>query len=161
LISLTSCLESGSGIRTQDPSQLVAEKATHDAQELNWAVGLGHVVIAQDGAQILLVLHDKNASAHAAPAAIGALTASSMRSVEPWPSLDSTQTRPPCISTISRAMARDRAPCHPWPVCSSLSTCRNFSKMCSHSSTGMPGPVSLTVTVNWLRRPRCAPRQHP
>ena len=39
--------------------------------------------IAQDGAQILLVLDDKNAFAHAAPAAIGARTGSSMRNVEP------------------------------------------------------------------------------
>jgi hypothetical protein len=46
--------------------------------------------IAQDGAQILLVLHDENAFAHAAPPATAAHTGSSMRNVEPCPSVDST-----------------------------------------------------------------------
>jgi hypothetical protein len=36
-----------------------------------------------DGAQILLVLDDKNALAHIAPAATAARTGSSMRNVEP------------------------------------------------------------------------------
>jgi hypothetical protein len=53
--SLTSWHESGPRIRTHYSSRLVAEKATDDAQELNWAVGLRHVVIASGGSCLLLI----------------------------------------------------------------------------------------------------------
>src|SRR5262245_12693173 len=113
--------------------------------------GLDHGVarsgeeIAQDGAQIFLVLHNKNSFTHGAPAA-AACTGSSMRNVEPCPRLDSTQMRPPCISTISLAMARP-SPVPPLARVFELSTWRNFSKTRSQSSAGIPGPVSLTLTV--------------
>jgi hypothetical protein len=60
--------------------------------------------------------------------------------------------RPPCISTISLAMARP-SPVPPLARVFELSTWRNFSKIRSHSS-GIPGPVSLTLRVN---RPLAAP----
>jgi hypothetical protein len=36
-------------------SQFFAKKATDDAQELNWAVGLGHVVITAGGSCLFFV----------------------------------------------------------------------------------------------------------
>src|SRR5262245_47786683 len=116
--------------------------------------GLDHGVsgsgeeIAQDGSQVLLVLDDKNAFAHAALAATAARMGSSMRNVEPRPIVDSIQMRPPCISTISLAMARP-SPVPPLARVFELSTWRNFSKTRSHSSAGIPGPVSLTLTAKW------------
>ena len=56
--------------------------------------------------------------------------------------------RPPCISTISLAMARP-SPVPPLARVFELSTWRNFSKIRSRSSGGMPGPVSLTLTAKW------------
>ena len=48
--------------------------------------------------------------------------------VAPLPTIDSTQIRPPCISTICLAMARP-SPVPPLALVLELSTCRNFSKM--------------------------------
>src|SRR5262245_58938435 len=45
---------------------------------------------------------------------------SSIWKVEPLPSVDSTQMRPPCISTICLAMARPR-PVPPWALVRELS----------------------------------------
>src|SRR5262245_50853540 len=50
-----------------------------------------------------------------------ARTGSSRRNVEPLPTLDSTQMRPPCISTICLAMARPR-PVPPLALVLELST---------------------------------------
>jgi hypothetical protein len=48
--------------------------------------------------------------------------------VEPWPNADSTQMRPPCISTICLAMARPRPVSH-FALVFELSTWWNSSKM--------------------------------
>src|SRR5215475_2806966 len=68
--------------------------------------------------------------------------------------------RPPCISTISLAMARP-SPVPPLARVLELSTWRNFSKIRSHSSAGIPGPVSLTLTVKWPLTAPAAMRTSP
>src|SRR5262249_25922891 len=100
--------------------------------------------IAQNGAQILLVLDDENAFHDAAPVAAVVRTGSSMRNVDPLPSVDSTQMRPPCISTICLAMARPN-PVPPLALVIELSIWWNFSKILPLSGGGMRGGVSLTL----------------
>src|SRR5262245_35108164 len=102
--------------------------------------------IAQYRAQLFLVLDDENAFHQAARLAASARTGSSMRKVEPWPGLDSTQMRPPCISTIFLAMASP-SPVPPLVLVFESSIWWNSSKILSFSSGGMPGPVSLTASA--------------
>src|SRR5262249_35443910 len=64
--------------------------------------------VAQDAAQVFLVLNDKDALAHGAVFRNSARVGSSIWKVDPLPSVDSTQMRPPCISTICLAMASPR-----------------------------------------------------
>src|SRR5215475_12198808 len=59
-ISLTWRLESRPRIRTKKSSRIVAEKATNKAEQLDWAVRLGHVSIAPGGSCLLFIsLHGK------------------------------------------------------------------------------------------------------
>ena len=62
------------------------------------------------------------------------------------PRSNSTQMRPPCISTISLAIASP-SPVPPLVLVLELSIWWNFSNTLSRSSGGMPGPVSLTATA--------------
>ena len=61
------------------------------------------------------------ASGHGALLRSSARIGSSIRNVDPFPSVDSTQMRPPCISTICLAMARPR-PVPPLALVRELST---------------------------------------
>src|SRR5262245_53535657 len=137
-----------SGIGLDLAGSVVAiEKRELDVhQDHVWAMGarLGHAVravhgldhnvtgggekIPEDGAEIFLVLDDQNALRHALPPAAAAWTGSSMWKVAPWPRVDSTQMRPPCISTISLAMASPR-PVPPLALVLELSIWWNFSKI--------------------------------
>jgi hypothetical protein len=83
-------------------SQLLANRPPYNAEELFRAVALGHVVAARVG--------------------------SSIWKVEPLPNVDSTQIRPPCISTICLAMASPR-PVPPLALVFELSTWWNWSKI--------------------------------
>src|SRR5581483_7048384 len=83
----------------------------HDSPERFLAVpGLGHLVtgigeeIAKDLPIILVILHHQNALAHVLPTCVLTLIGRVKKKVAPSPSLDSTQSLPPCISTIHRAM---------------------------------------------------------
>src|SRR5262249_32108767 len=64
------------------------------------------------------------------------------------PGVDSTQMRPPCISTICLAMARP-SPVPPLALVRELSTWWNCSKMRPCWSSGIPGPESVTETAKW------------
>src|SRR5215470_5784771 len=59
-------------------------------------------------AQIFLVFDSEDALAYGALFRNSARVGSSIWKVEPLPKVDSTQMRPPCISTICLAMARPR-----------------------------------------------------
>ena len=60
----------------------------------------------------------------------------------PLPGSLSTQMRPPCASTMPRAMARPSPVPRPAVRCD----CQNRSKTRGCSSSGIPTPVSVTVT---------------
>src|SRR5262245_46715272 len=76
--------------------------------------------VAQDAAQVVLVLDYKDTLAHAMSLGFSAKIGSSIWKVAPSPSVDSTQMRPPCISTICLAMASPR-PVPPWALVRELS----------------------------------------
>src|SRR5215467_3242672 len=59
----------------------------------------------QSGHSRCLVGHSENELRHTLPLRISARIGSSIWKVEPFPGVDSTEIRPPCISTISFAMA--------------------------------------------------------
>src|SRR5215467_3168616 len=61
--------------------------------------------IADNPATIRLVLDHQNALAHAASTCRSTMTGSVNANVEPCPSCDSTQIRPPCISMMRFDMA--------------------------------------------------------
>ena len=90
--------------------------------------GLRHLItgtvqeIAEDLPIVLLVLDHKYALAHALPACCSTRNGTVKENVEPLPSFDSTQSRPPCISTIRFAMARPR-PVPPLALVCALSDC--------------------------------------
>ena len=77
-------------------------------------LGLDHLVagagqqIAQDLPVVLLVLDHQNALGHACLACRSTVIGSVKEKVEPWPGADSTQIRPPCISTMRLEIARPR-----------------------------------------------------
>src|SRR3954464_6493155 len=66
---------------------------------------------------------------------------------EPLPSSDSTQSLPPCSSTMRREIDRPR-PVPPFFLVAELSACWNSSKILPWSVVEMPGPLSFTATVN-------------
>src|SRR5262245_23701491 len=88
---------------------------------------------------------DWDALAHRASFRNSARVGNSIWNVEPLPTIDSTQMRPPCISTICLAMASPR-PVPPFALVRELSIWWNCSKMRFCSCSGMPGPVSATLT---------------
>src|SRR6516162_1956635 len=102
--------------------------------------------IAKDPPIVLLVLDNKNAFGHASPTCCSTSTGTSRKNVEPVPSFDSTQIRPPCIATIRRAIDRP-SPVPPFGLVVELSACWNSSKILVWSAGSMPGPVSRTESV--------------
>src|SRR5262249_49214775 len=103
---------------------------------------------AQDAPVLLVVLHDQDPLAHAGATWRSTRTGSVNRKVEPRPSADSTQIRPPCISTMRFAIARPR-PVPPFFRAVELSACWNSSKILTWSASEIPGPVSATETTKW------------
>jgi hypothetical protein len=81
---------------------------------------------AQHAAEVLLVLNHKDALTHVALFRNSARVGSSIWKVDPLPSVDSTQMRPPCISTICLAMASPR-PVPPLALVFELSQLRPFA----------------------------------
>src|SRR6202166_3563819 len=62
--------------------------------------------IAEDAPIVLLVLDHKNAFGHAFPTCCSILIGTLRKNVEPAPSSDSTQIRPPCKATMRVAIDR-------------------------------------------------------
>jgi hypothetical protein len=77
--------------------------------------------VAEHTPRVFLIFNDKDALGHTAVFRNSARIGSSIWKVEPLPSVDSTQMRPPCISTICLAMASPR-PVPPLALVSELST---------------------------------------
>src|ERR1700733_8777331 len=102
--------------------------------------------IAENLPVILLILDDENALAHAFPACCSARTGSSTKNVEPPPRADSTQSLPPCISTMRLAIDRP-SPVPPLALVCVFSDCLNSSNILAWSASAMPGPVSRTAIV--------------
>src|SRR5262249_28877132 len=114
---------------------------------LDQLIAGGAQKVAQDGAVVLLVFDDKDALAHAAPLRSSVLTGNSTWKVEPRPSSDFTQMRPPCNSTMRLAIARP-TPVPPFFLVLELSTWWNSLKIRSCSDAAIRGPVSATATQN-------------
>src|SRR5262249_20705507 len=102
--------------------------------------------VAQDLPVILLVLYDEDALAHGSFTCRSTFTGIVNANVEPLPTLDSTQMRPPCIPMVRLAIDRPR-PVPPFRLVAVLSACWNSSKIFPWSEEAMPGPVSRTATV--------------
>src|SRR5262249_38457540 len=103
--------------------------------------------IAEDASIVLLILDHQDALAHDSGSCASTRTGTVNRNVEPDPTVDSTQIRPPCSAMIRRAIERPR-PVPPFLRVLELSACWNSSKMRCWSVGAMPGPVSETETVN-------------
>src|SRR5262249_20909184 len=103
---------------------------------------------AQDPPVLLVILHDQDPLAHERATDRSTRKGSVNRKVEPRLSADSTQIRPPCISTMRFAIARPR-PVPPFFRVVELSACWNSSKIFAWSASEIPGPVSATDTTNW------------
>src|SRR6516165_4739498 len=79
--------------------------------------------VAEDLPIVLLVFDHQNALAHAAASTCrSTITGSVNVKVEPWPSCDSTQIRPPCISIMRFDMASPK-PVPPFFLVIALSAC--------------------------------------
>src|SRR5665213_1294394 len=95
---------------------------------LDHLVAGGTQEIAQDLPVVLMVLDHQNALAHALPTCCSTVTGIVKENTEPCPSSDSTQSRPPCSSTMRREMARP-SPVPPLARVEELSACWNSSKI--------------------------------
>src|SRR5262245_59476507 len=102
--------------------------------------------IVQHASIVLLILGLQDARAHDHPCCAAACTGSVKMKRDPLPGSDSTHIRPPCISTIRRAMANP-SPVPPLVRVVELSACWNSSNILTRSSGLMPGPESHTATV--------------
>jgi hypothetical protein len=93
---------------------------------------------------------DKNALGHVATLAFSVRIRSSNWKVAPLPSVDSTQMRPPCISTIRLAM-ENPSPVPPLALVLELSTRWNCSKMraCSFGVPHRPYRPAADETVRY------------
>src|SRR5260221_114059 len=87
--------------------------------------------VADDLAVVLGVLDDEDALLHqAASITSSTWTGSTTRNVDPWPSTESTEIVPPCISTIRFEIARPN-PVPPFLRVLELSICWNSPKILS------------------------------
>src|SRR6266404_887260 len=111
--------------------------------------------IAQDLAIVFGVFDNEYLLAHAASSIGAALIGTETLKVEPEPSSDSTEMRPPCSSTMRREIDRP-SPVPPFLRVLVLSTCWNSSKILAWSAGAMPGPESTTDMSK--RSPFCAAR---
>src|SRR5690606_31251902 len=83
---------------------------------------------------------------HQCPTCCSTFTGTVNEKVEPSPRWESTQMRPPCISTIRLEIDRP-SPVPPFFLVAELSACWNSSKILPRSASEMPGPVSCTESV--------------
>ena len=78
--------------------------------------------IANDLPIIRLVLHHQNALVHVASTCRSTMIGSVKLNVDPWPTIESTQIRPPCISMMRLDMASPK-PVPPFLRVIALSAC--------------------------------------
>ena len=103
----------------QDPQQkFISLTWGLESRPTNWT---SHSECAQYAAQVILIRDDKDAIAHRARFRNSARVGISIWNVEPLPTVDSTQMRPPCISTICLAIASP-TPVPPLALVRELST---------------------------------------
>src|SRR5262249_20612348 len=102
--------------------------------------------IAENAPIVRLIFNYQDALAHGSLACRSTFTGIVNANVEPLPTLDSTQMRPPCIPMMRLALDRPR-PVPPFRLVAVLSACWNSSKIFPWSEEAMPGPVSRTATV--------------
>src|SRR6185312_12506283 len=76
--------------------------------------------IAQDLTIVFVILNHENSFSHACSSGTSAFTGMLTKNVDPCPSSDSTQIRPPCSSTMCLAIARPR-PVPLFPLVAELS----------------------------------------
>src|ERR1051326_4728262 len=116
------------------PQDQVRLRAGRDGERVLAVLGLDHLVsgaaeqIAQDLPIVLLILDHQDALAHGTSACCATATGSVKENVEPWPGVDSTHIRPPCISMMRLAMASP-SPVPPFCRVLELSACWNSSKI--------------------------------
>src|SRR5262249_14379436 len=124
----------------------------HD-QRLLAVLGMNDLVagageqVAQDLPVVLLVLDHQNAPAHDRASCCWTVIGSVKKKVDPWPGRGSTQMRPLCMSLMRLAIDNPN-PVPPFVFVDELSACWNSLKILTWSSSLMPGPESLTATVN-------------
>src|SRR5271166_4783434 len=100
----------------------------HCCKRLLTVLGLGDCVagadehIANNLTIIVLVLDHQNALAHVGSTCRSTTTGSVKANVEPWPTCDSTQILPPCISMMRFDMASPK-PVPPFLRVMALSAC--------------------------------------
>src|SRR5262245_37186394 len=156
------------GVPLDPPGGLVAVEArklyVHEDQVRPLLFRLRHAVLARDGLDhldtcaaqeqahdasvLLVILDDQHALAHALPACRSIRSGTVKENVDPWPSTDSTQRRPPWSSTMRREMDSP-SPLPPFARVLELSACWNSSKIFSWSASEIPGPVSVTDTTKF------------
>jgi chromosome segregation protein len=127
-------LEPGSATNWIAITDLVAGVYKHKLQtspvSILAALGLDDFVvgsgqhITNDLAVILLVLHYQNAFTHAVTTCCATRTGTVKANIEPWPTCDSTQILPPCISTMRLEIASP-SPVPPFLRVIALSACWN------------------------------------
>src|SRR5262249_23479178 len=103
--------------------------------------------IAEDMPIVQLIFDHQDALFRHGAACFATMIGRVNEKVDPRPGFDSTQIRPPCISTIRLAIDRPR-PVPPLVLVDELSACWNSTKILAWSAAAMPGPVSCTATVN-------------
>ncbi len=115
----------GAGYRSPKEGLALAARAriARLAEQAQFVVGSGKHV-ANDLAIILLVFDYQNALAHAGSTCRSTRTGSLKENVEPWPTCDSTQILPPCISMMRLDMASPK-PVPPFLRVIVLSACWN------------------------------------
>src|SRR5262249_14951374 len=105
--------------------------------------------VPQDLPVVFLIFNHQDALAHASTTCRSTFTGIVNANVEPLPTSDSTQMRPPCISMMRLAIASP-SPVPPFCLVIDASACWNSSKILFWSFSAMPGPVSCTATVKVL-----------
>src|SRR5712691_10602378 len=150
-------LDPARGLVTIEPRQLYVHedqvrvvRARHrdavlSSQRLDHLVAGGREEITDDPSVVLVVLDQQDAPAHVISTMRSTRTGRVKEKVEPFPSADSTQMRPPWSARMRFAMARP-SPVPPFFRVLDVSTCWNSSKILAWSSAAMPGPVSDTET---------------
>ncbi len=129
-------------------SRSAAASALLAGHRLDQFVAAGRQQVAHDPAIVLLVLDHQDALAHVLPPCSFGSHRNAEEEVEPFPTVDSTQMRPPCISTMRLAIASPR-PVPPLVLRGrAVAPAGTPRRSSAAPPPGFPGPVSATETTN-------------